>query len=194
LIIFENKNIMIAFPQLENDWLRLEQLSASHTLELWEVVKHLDIYKYGPNDLSSKELLKAYIKEANVQFDRQTAIPFAVFDKKSKKYVGCTRFGFIDQKNKTLHIGWTWIALESQGTGLNKSMKNLLLSEAFGPMKMRKVIFRIDALNTRSRRAVEKLGAQLEGVLKKDIYVKENRLRDSCCYAIFKEDFELSAI
>ncbi len=75
---------MIAFPQLENDWLRLEQLSTSHTLELWEVVKHLDIYKYGPNDLSSKELLKAYIKEANVQFDRQTAIPFAVFDKKSK--------------------------------------------------------------------------------------------------------------
>jgi len=194
LIIFEDKKIMATFPRLENDWLRLEQLSTSHTLALWEVVKHLDIHKYGPNDLSSKELLEAYIKEAIVQFDNHTTIPFAVFDKKSKKYVGCTRFGFIDQKNKTLHIGWTWIALECQGSGLNKCMKALLLSEAFGPMKMRKVIFRIDMLNTRSRMAVEKLGAQLEGIFKKDVYVKDKRLRDTCSYALFKEDFDRSSI
>ena len=175
---------------LENNWLRLDLLDPSQGNALWEVLTELDIYKFSPNNLSSKDLLDLYILNALKLYKEETAIPLAIFDKKKNKYVGSSRFGYIDHTNRSLHIGWTWISLESQGSGLNTNLKDLMLKEAFGPMNMRKVIFRVDALNLRSRRAVEKLGATLEGVLKKDVYVKDQRLRDSCCYAIFKEDFE----
>jgi RimJ/RimL family protein N-acetyltransferase len=174
---------------LENNWVRLDPLSTTHTDALWEVVKHLNIYKYGPNDLSTKDKLAAYITQAVENEKIATDIPFAVFNKLSQKYAGCTRFGLIDPYNKTLHIGWTWLATEVHGTGLNTALKHLMLSHAFGPMKMRKVIFRIDALNIRSRKAVEKLGATLEGILKEDVFVAHKRIRDTCCYAIFSRDY-----
>lgn len=179
----------MSLPLLENNWVRLDPLLTSHIEYLWPIASTLNIYEYSPTNVSSKALLKTYIEEALAFQKSHTAIPFAIFDKKNNKYVGCTRFGYIDQKHKTLHIGWTWIAKESQGTGLNGSVKQLLLSAAFGPMGMRKVSFRVDALNIKSRKAVEKLGAQLEGILRQDVYVAHNRLRDTCCYAILKEDY-----
>lgn len=179
----------MTFPHLEDDRLRLDLLQMEHTNPLWAVVKPLDIHQYGPNDLSTKEKLEAYIAVALENYATGKEIPFAIYDKSSNSYVGCTRFGYIDNTNKTLHIGWTWIAKEVQGTGLNGAVKHLMLGHAFGSMKMRKVVFRIDALNTRSRKAVEKLGAQLEGILKEDVYVANKRLRDSCCYAIFANTY-----
>ncbi len=174
---------------LENHWVRLDPLSTSHTDDLWEVVKDLDIYKYSPNDLSTKDQLAAYIALAVANEAAGKDIPFAIFNKISQKYVGSTRFGYIDPYHKTLHIGWTWLAKEVQGTGLNSALKHLMLSHAFKAMKMRKVIFRVDALNIRSRKAVEKLGATLEGILKEDVFVAQKRIRDTCCYAIFSQDY-----
>ena len=174
---------------LENHWVRLDPLSTSHTDELWEVVKDLDIYKYSPNDLSTKDQLAAYIAIAVANEAAGKDIPFAIFNKLSQKYVGSTRFGYIDLYNKTLHIGWTWLAKEVQGTGLNSALKHLMLLHAFEVMKMRKVIFRVDALNIRSRKALEKLGATLEGILKEDVFVAQKRIRDTCCYAIFSRDY-----
>lgn len=182
-------NPFMNLAYLENSWLRLELLSPSHLVSLWEVVQHIDVFAFSPNDLSSKDKLESYIQHAIAEHQKEEAIPFAIYDKKNKVYVGSTRFGYIDHKNRLLHIGWTWIAPKSQGTGLNTSLKQLMISEAFGPMNMRKIVFRVDALNTRSRKAVEKLGATLEGILKKDVYVKGGRLRDTCCYALFREGF-----
>lgn len=177
------------FSPLENDWLRLELLSIDHLQDLWLLVKHIDVFAFSPNDLSSEEKLGQYISLALEEHKQGKSIPYAIYDKLNNRYVGSSRFGYIDQKNQTLHIGWTWISKESQGTGLNGSLKQLMISEAFNKMNMRKIVFRVDALNIRSRKAVEKLGANLEGILKKDVYVKKNRLRDTCCYALFKEDF-----
>ena len=95
----------------------------------------------------------------------------------------------INYKNKLLHIGWTWIGREFQGTGLNVNMKFLMLQYAFETLEFDKVEFRIDERNTKSRKAVEKLGATLEGVLRKDTLMLDGFKRSTCCYGILNEEW-----
>ena len=175
---------------LENNSVRLLPLAAGHLDNLWPIAKSVDIHEYGPNDISSKEKLEAYIATALKSKHEQQAIPFVIVDKNTSKIVGSTRFGQIDLMNKVLHIGWTWIAPESQGTGLNQQMKFLMLHHAFETLHMDKVEFRIDERNVKSRKAVEKLGASLEGILRKNVFVKNRFKRSTCCYGILREEWQ----
>lgn len=172
---------------LENDVVQLIPLKTEHWEQLWDVAKQMDLYQYGSSDVSSLDKLKNYIKTA---ISDEKAIPFLVIDKRNNKVVGCTRFGLIDSKNKVLHIGWTWISTATQGTGLNHQMKYLMLNHTFETLKFEKVEFRIDERNIKSKKAVEKLGAKLEGVLRKNVITKNNFRRSSCCYGILKEEWE----
>lgn len=88
-----------------------------------------------------------------------------------------------------MHIGWTWIGSQFQGTGLNTNIKFLMLEYAFEILKFEKIEFRIDERNKKSRRAVEKLGTTLEGVLRKDTLMRDNFRRSTCCYGILKEEW-----
>ena len=173
---------------LENETVRLSPLSASHWELLWPVAQQIDLYQFGSNDVSTVHKLKDYIGTALKNFENGTAIPFIIFDKRNETFIGCTRFGLIDHGNKTLHIGWTWISPEAQGTGINHHMKFLMLQHAFETMRFEKVEFRIDERNLKSRKAVEKLGATLEGILRKNVTTKNNFRRSSCCYGILKEE------
>ncbi len=122
-------------------------------------------------------------------YEQNTTIAFAIFDKQAEKYAGSSRYMNIDQKNKVLEIGSTWIGRSFQGTGLNKHMKLLMLNNAFEQMGFEKVEFRIDERNTRSRKAVEKLGAVLEGVLRRNVYLLDGYKRNTCCYGILKNEW-----
>jgi len=95
----------------------------------------------------------------------------------------------IDWNNKVLEIGATWIGRQFQGTGLNKHMKFLMLQYAFETLGIEKVEFRIDERNTASRKAVEKLGATLEGILRKNVYLLDGFKRNTCCYSILQEEW-----
>jgi RimJ/RimL family protein N-acetyltransferase len=96
----------------------------------------------------------------------------------------------IDWDNKVLEIGATWIGREFQGTGLNANMKFLMLQYAFETLNFEKVEFRIDERNTRSRKAVEKLGAKLEGILRKNVYLNDGFKRNTCCYGMLREEWK----
>ncbi|MUH34550.1 N-acetyltransferase [Zobellia amurskyensis] len=175
---------------LENELVKLVPLNQAHHKVLWPVAQQVDLYKYGSNDVSSEEKLSAYIETALNEAQEEKSIPFAIFNNATNACIGSTRFGNIDQKNKVLHIGWTWISLDSRGTGLNHQMKFLMLSHAFEQMGFEKVEFRIDERNVRSRKAVEKLGATLEGILRKNVVTKSDFRRSSCCYGILKEEWK----
>ena len=122
-------------------------------------------------------------------FYHKTTIPFIIFDKTKNAFAGCTRFMNIDWVNKVLHIGATWIGREFQGSGLNENMKMLMLQYAFESLNFEKVEFRIDERNIRSRKAVEKLGAKLEGVLRKNVYLSNGFKRNTYCYGILYEEW-----
>lgn len=180
---------MKTIPTLENRIVSLLPLQASHWEELWPVAQGLDLYKYGSTDISTPQKLKDYIQTALQEYREGKAIPFVIYDKARCTIIGSTRFGNIDEQNKVLHIGWTWISVESQGTGINKEIKHLMLDQAFGNMDFEKVEFRIDERNIRSRKAVEKLGARLEGILRRNVIVKDGFRRNSCCYGILREEW-----
>lgn len=176
-------------PILENSSVALFPLQADHWKRLWPAAQGIDLNKYGATDISTPEKLKAYVLTALKEQMEGKSIPFIIYDKARSTFIGSTRYGNIDARNKVLHIGWTWISIESQGTGINKEVKHLMLDHAFRDMDFEKVEFRIDERNIRSRKAVEKLGAQLEGVLRRNLIVKDGYRRNSCCYGILREEW-----
>lgn len=175
---------------LENKRAKLLTLENYHYRDLLPLSTEVDLNAYGGSDISTGPKLKAYIKDAITRREAETALPFIIFDKKLSKFAGCTRFGNIDKVNKIVHIGWTWLGEDFRGSGLNQHIKFLMLRYAFEKLQYERVEFRIDERNTRSRKAVEKLGATLEGIMRKDIITKNGRRRNSCCYSILKEEWD----
>ncbi|TVZ59535.1 RimJ/RimL family protein N-acetyltransferase [Flavobacteriaceae bacterium MAR_2010_105] len=176
-------------PPLENDRVKLTLLDLSNYKHLLTIAQEKDLIYYSPSDISTPEKLKSYVETAVDGYNNKTAIPYIIFDKLTQTYAGSTRFGLIHRENKVLHIGWTWIGRNFQGTGLNQHVKFLMLEYAFETLKFEKVEFRIDERNMRSRKAVEKLGASLEGVLRKDTLMSDGFRRSTSCYGILKEEW-----
>ncbi|SRR6056297_1135728 len=174
---------------LENSKVKLLPLQTEHWTLLWPIAQQVDLYRYGTSDVSSTEKLKNYIKVALDEAAVHKSIPFVIYNQETNEIIGCTRFGNIDRINKVLHIGWTWISPVVQGTGLNQQIKFLMLTHAFETLKFKKVEFRIDERNIASKKAVEKLGAYLEGILRENMIVKNGFRRSSCCYGILSEEW-----
>jgi len=176
-------------PTLENDFVKLSLLDLSNYEYLLDIAQQKNLIQFSPSDIATPEKLRAYVQDAVDGYYHKTTIPFIIYDKRTQNYAGCTRYGLINKTNKLLHIGWTWIGKEFQGTGLNTHMKFLMLQYAFENLQFDKVEFRIDERNTTSRKAVEKLNATLEGILRKDTLMLDGFKRSTCCYGILKEEW-----
>jgi RimJ/RimL family protein N-acetyltransferase len=174
---------------LENNRVKLALLDLSNYKQLIEIASQENLIQYSPSNISTPEKLKEYVQVALDDYYHKISIPFIIYDKQTQAYAGSTRFGLINWKNKVLHIGWTWIGKQFQGTGLNQHMKFLMLQYAFEALAFDKVEFRIDERNAASRKAVEKIGATLEGILRKDTLMLDGFKRNTCCYGILKEEW-----
>jgi RimJ/RimL family protein N-acetyltransferase len=175
---------------LSNGRAKLLSLEPHHYRDLLPLSKQVDLYKYGPSDISTPKKLKSYLEVAFRLKEDGLALPFIVFDKKFNAFAGSTRFGHIDKRNKVVHIGWSWLGEDFRGSGLNQHIKYLMLQYAFEKMSYKKVEFRIDERNMASRKAVEKIGAQLEGILRSNVITKTGYRRNSCCYGILLSEWE----
>ena len=175
---------------LENDRVRLSPLTLDNYENLQPVAAEHKLVQYSPSDIESPAALKTYVEIALDQQKQRFSLPFIIYDKQARAFAGCTRYMNIDHKNKVLEIGSTWIGKKFQGTGLNAQMKYLLLNYAFNSLGFEKVSFRIDERNLPSRKAVEKLGAILEGILRKNVYLLDGYKRNTCCYGILKNEWE----
>ena len=110
-------------------------------------------------------------------------LPFTVFDA-AGRVAGMSSYMNIDAANRRLEIGSTWYAGSAQRTALNTQCKRLLLGHAFEQLGCIAVEFRTHRLNTQSRRAIERLGAQLDGVLRAHQIGRDGTLRDTAVYSI----------
>jgi RimJ/RimL family protein N-acetyltransferase len=180
---------MTNYPTLENEWVRLSPLSLDNYQYLLDIASEENLVQYSPSAINSPNNLKNYTELALKHRDAKTAIPFIIFDKLTNTFVGCTRFMNIHWVNKTLEIGSTWIGRKYQGTGVNTHAKAMMLAYAFNEMGMEKVEFRIDERNTPSRKAVEKLGCTLEGILRENVYLKDGFKRNTC-YGLLKKEWK----
>lgn len=174
---------------LENERARLLPLTMQHHPELLPIALQEGLLRYSPSTIASPEALKDYISLALADQAKCTALPFAIYDKYQGTLAGSTRYMHMDPRHKVLHIGSTWIGREFQGTGLNGAVKQLLLDHAFFMMDFEKVEFRIDERNWPSRKAVEKLGCTLEGILRQNVFLADGYKRNTCCYGLLRTEW-----
>ncbi|EKT59189.1 hypothetical protein OOC_05907 [Providencia rettgeri Dmel1] len=112
-----------------------------------------------------------------------------VIDKRTGKPVGITSYNRVDHGVRRVEIGATWYGVEVQRTALNTEAKYLLLKHAFEELNCVAVEFRTHFLNSQSRRAIERLGAKLDGILRNHMKTKTGELRDSCVYSIIESEW-----
>lgn len=176
---------------LENTKIRIEPLKMIHFYELLPIaLKHPNLLQFSPSPFGSEDLLKSNFNQSIEDRANNIRFPFVIFDKVKKKFIGSTSFGNISIKDKRLEIGWTWIDKDSQGTGINKQCKFLLLSYAFNQLAIERVGFRTDSRNMQSRKAIEKIGGIYEGILRSDTLMLDGHRRDTVCYSILKSEWE----
>lgn len=132
----------------------------------------------GPDDVGAE------IARRLALWQNGTMLPFTVLDPTTDKAVGMTTYMNIDTVNRRVEIGSTWYAATLQRTGLNTEAKLLLLEHAFEALGCIAVEFRTHFLNHQSRRAIERLGAKLDGILRAHSLAKNGTIRDTCVYSI----------
>jgi len=175
---------------LEGQHVRLEPLSIDHLDRLSEVGLDPVLWKFTPMRISSRDAMQHYIEEAVSWQENGTALPFATIDKKEGAAVGSTRFANIDPANHRAEIGWTWIAKPWQRSVVNTEAKYLMLSHAFETLGCVRVELKTDALNERSRAAIERTGARAEGIFRKHMLMPEGRYRDTAYYSIIDSEWD----
>jgi len=130
--------------------------------------------------------------EIDRRLDLQAAgsmLPFAIIDKGSGRAVGMTTYMDVDALNRRVEIGSTWYAKSVQRTGINTECKFLMLRHAFEDLECNGVEFRTHYLNAQSRRAIERLGAKLDGILRQNRIMPNGTLRDTCVYSIIAPEW-----
>ena len=119
----------------------------------------------------------------------QERYPFAVIDENTGKVLGTTSFFEIAPDVRRLEIGYTWYAKSFQGTHVNTNCKYLLLEYAFKKLQANTVVLRTDIFNFKSQRAIERLGAKKDGILRGHILRQDGTLHDTIIYTIISSEW-----
>lgn len=162
---------------------RLEPLDAGHAPALAEAVRDGELWTLWYTSVPTPERMGAEIERRLALQRAGSMLPFTVFDADGR-IVGMTTFMNIDSANRRVEIGSTWYARSVQRSALNTQCKRLLLGHAFDTLDCIAVEFRTHRLNVQSRRAIERLGAQLDGVLRHHQRMPNGTLRDTAVYSI----------
>ncbi len=163
---------------------QLAPLSPDHSHDLIEAVQDGELWNLWYTGVPRPEGMQAEIRRRLNLQDAGSMVPFAVVERQSGRTVGMTSFMNIDAVTPRLEIGSTWYARRVQRTPLNTEAKLLLLTHAFEQVGCIAVEFRTHFFNQQSRRAIERLGAKLDGVLRCHQRAKDGALRDTCVYSV----------
>lgn len=174
---------------LEGSRVRLEPLEASDADRLFEIGNDPEIWRWTTSDIESRDDMVRYIDEALSASARGEAVPFVTIDKVSGEVAGSTRFGHIDRENRKVEIGWTWLAKKFQRTHVNTEAKFLMLTHAFEVWECVRVEILTDVNNAVSRKAIRRLGAKEEGILRKHMVLPGGRIRDTVVHSIVDSEW-----
>jgi RimJ/RimL family protein N-acetyltransferase len=166
---------------------RLEPLTREHAASATEAARDGELWNLWYTSVPRPEAMAAEIDRRLSLQEKGSMLPFAVFDirvKSAPKLVGMTTYMSVDAVHRRVEIGYTWYAKSVQRTAINTECKRLLLQHAFETLDCIAVEFRTHRLNTQSRRAIERLGAQLDGILRAHQRSPDGSIRDTAVYSI----------
>jgi RimJ/RimL family protein N-acetyltransferase len=172
---------------LENEWVRLEPLSLDHADELAEATAGLEHAWY--TSIPSAGEVTAEIERRLTWHEAGSMNPWAVRRLDTGQAVGMTTFCGIDQANRHVEIGYTWIGVAAQRTAVNTASKLLLLGHAFERCDAIAVEFRTHWHNLQSRAAIARLGAKQDGVLRNHRIGADGSLRDTVVFSLLPHEW-----
>lgn len=188
---------------LQGQAVRLEPLGPEHLDGLQAIIEGpRDTFGLTPVPHDRREL-EAYLAVALEDQRRTVALPFATRDARTGRIVGTTRFGNIEMwvipprsdlgrppgVPHAVEIGWTWLAPDAQRTAINTEAKRLMLAHAFERWEVLRVSLKTDARNVRSRRAIERIGARLEGILRAHSAAADGGARDVAYHSMLAREW-----
>jgi RimJ/RimL family protein N-acetyltransferase len=168
---------------------RLEPLSQDHCAGLIDATKDGALWHLWYTTVPAPDAMKAEIERRLKQREAGSMLPFTVIDIASGEPAGMTTYMNIDAVSRRVEIGSTWYRKSAQRSGINTECKLLLLRHAFETLDCIAVEFRTHFLNHQSRRAIERLGAKLDGVLRNHMRMADGSLRDTCAYSIIASEW-----
>ena len=168
---------------LTGEQAQLVPLSPTHEPALIDAVRDGELWKLWYTSVPSPDAVASNIAQRLALQEKGSMLPFTVLDA-AGKVVGMTTYMNIDATHKRVEIGATWYAASAQRSALNTECKLMLLAHAFETLGCIAVEFRTHRLNTQSRRAIERLGAQLDGILRAHQRASDGTLRDTAVYSI----------
>ncbi len=174
---------------LEGRWVRLEPLAYHHAAGLAEAARDEEIWRYMPAKLTTIEQIKHWITETLALQATGAVLPFAIVERAEGRAIGSTRYLNIMPRDRGLEIGWTWLGRAAWRTAVNTECKYLLLRHAFETLDCIRVQFKTDQRNERSRRAIERIGGQFEGILRQHMVLPDGSYRDSAFYSIIDAEW-----
>jgi RimJ/RimL family protein N-acetyltransferase len=166
----------------------LEPLTLAHEAEAIDAVKDGELWQLWYTNIPEPSRVRAEIERRLSLQEKGSMLPFAVRDT-TGRMVGMTTYMHIDAVHKRVEIGSTWTAKSAQRGPLNTECKLMLLTHAFEQLGCIAVEFRTHFFNQQSRRAIERLGAKLDGILRSHQRTPDGALRDTCVYSIIASEW-----
>jgi len=164
-------------------------LRMEHHDDLVEAARDGELYRLWYTRVPQPEDMRSEIQRRLGLQEGGSVMPFAIVDKDNGKAVGMTTYMNIDAANRRLEIGATWYRQSAQRSPLNTECKRLLLQNAFEQLNCISVEFRTHFMNFQSRRAIERLGAKLDGVLRSNMLMSNGTVRDTAVYSIIASEW-----
>src|SRR5688572_8503012 len=175
---------------LEGKKVKLIPLEKEHYEGLITAAQNPDIWTFFNFNGMNTEVLTGFLDEALQMRETGAHYPFVVMDKANNKIIGTTRFGNINKPHRGLEIGWTWYNPEYWSKGYNEECKLLLLTYCFEELKAIRVEIKAWEKNLRSRKAIERIGAKYEGVLRNHMIRQDGVIRSTAYYSILPEEWD----
>ena len=162
----------------------LTPLSLAHEPGLRAAAADGELWKLRVTSVPTPESTRAYIEQALAAREAGNRLAFAVIEQATGKVLGCTSYHDVLPAVKRVEIGWTWYAQSMQRSHVNTTCKLLMLTHAFETLQCHVVGWRTDNFNFASQRAIERLGARRDGVIRGHALRRDGTIRDTVMYSL----------
>jgi RimJ/RimL family protein N-acetyltransferase len=177
------------FTPSERALVELRPLKDEHVPDLQRAASDGELWNLNVTSVPRPEHCLTYVRAAREIHEYGPQLAYAVFDRKTQSIVGTTRYYGIKEAPRRVYIGYTWYRASAQQTHINTASKLELLQQAFEVADAQVVAWETDCTNFRSQAAIERLGAQKDGILRSHLVRRDGTMRDTVVYSMLAREW-----
>lgn len=178
-----------AAAPLENEYVLLRPVRPEDREALRAIAMDPRIWRYFVVNIATQADFDAFFDSGIADQEAGRRVVYYIADRHTGAAAGSMSFGNIMEKDRRLEIGWSWLGIDSQGKGINRWAKFLMMQEAFEELDAERVEFKTDRLNVQARHALTNIGAREEGTLRSFNPMPDGRRRDAVYYSVLKAEW-----